>query len=78
MSHRAGEVGPAAVAVIAELLAVNVLFRLRAVQGDQGLAEQVGPDRLEAACGKALTVGDAPSRASWPPVRRPPPPRPQR
>jgi hypothetical protein len=55
---RAGEVGPHAVAVIAELLAVNALFRLRAAQGVLHLADKHGPARLEAACGKAITVGD--------------------
>jgi transposase len=55
---RAGEVGPHAVAVIAELLAVNALFRLRAAQGVLRLADKHGPARLEAACGKAITVGD--------------------
>jgi hypothetical protein len=55
---RAGEVGPAAVAVIAGLLAVNALFRLRAAQGVLGLAERFGQGRLEAACVKALAVGD--------------------
>ncbi|HEY3260590.1 MAG TPA: IS21 family transposase [Pseudonocardiaceae bacterium] len=55
---RAGEVGPNTVAVIADLLAVNALFRLRAAQGVLGLVDKHGPGRLEAACGKALAVGD--------------------
>ena len=45
-------------AVIAELLAVNALFRLRAAQGVLGLRDKYGDARLEAACGKALAVGD--------------------
>jgi transposase len=55
---RAAEIGEDAVAVIADLLAVNALFRLRAAQGVLGLADKHGPERLEAACGKALAVGD--------------------
>ena len=55
---RAGEIGPACVAVIAELLAVNALFRLRAAQGVLGLAGKHGTDRLEQACTRAIEVGD--------------------
>ena len=57
---RAEEIGPACVELIAGLLEVNALFRLRAAQGVLGLAQKrgVGPARLEAACAKALQVGD--------------------
>jgi transposase len=55
---RAVEIGPACVELIAALLEVNALFRLRAAQGVLGLADRHGPDRLEAACAKAITVGD--------------------
>ncbi|WP_436502041.1 IS21 family transposase [Actinokineospora sp. HUAS TT18] len=55
---RAVKVGQACVAVIAELLEVNALFRLRAAQGVLGLADKHGPARLEAACAKAIAVGD--------------------
>jgi transposase len=55
---RAGEIGPACVQVIAGLLEINALFRLRAAQGVLGLADKHGTARLEAACGKAITVGD--------------------
>ena len=57
---RAAEIGPACVELIAGLLAVNALFRLRAAQGVLGLADRhgVGPQRLEAACAKAIGVGD--------------------
>ena len=44
--------------VIADLLAVNALFRLRAAQGVLGLADKHSPARLEAACAKAIAVGD--------------------
>ena len=36
--------------MIAELLAENALFRLRAAQGVLGLADKHDPGRLEAAC----------------------------
>jgi transposase len=55
---RAAEIGPATEQVIAGLLQVNALFRLRAAQGVLGLAGKHGPARLEAACGKAVAVGD--------------------
>jgi len=47
-------------ALVDGLLEVNALFRLRAAQGVLGLADKhgVGPARLEAACAKALEVGD--------------------
>jgi hypothetical protein len=55
---RAGQVGPACTQVIAGLLEVNALFRLRAAQGVLGLSDKHGTARLEAACAKALAVGD--------------------
>jgi transposase len=56
--RRAAEIGPAAAAVIGELLAENALFRLRAAQGVLGLADKHDPGRLEAACAKATAAGD--------------------
>lgn len=56
--NRAIEIGPSVVAVIAELLAENALFRLRAAQGVLGLADRHGAARLELACAKAIRVGD--------------------
>ncbi|GAA5163405.1 hypothetical protein GCM10023321_50240 [Pseudonocardia eucalypti] len=55
---RATEIGPGCVEVIAELLAVNALFRLRAAQGVLGLAGKHGAQRLERACALAIEVGD--------------------
>jgi transposase len=55
---RAAEIGPACVQVIAGLLQVNALFRLRAAQGVLGLAGKHSPARLEAACAAAVAVGD--------------------
>jgi hypothetical protein len=54
----AAEIGPACEQVIAGLLEVNALFRLRAAQGVLGLAGKHGTARLEAACVKAAAVGD--------------------
>jgi len=55
--RRAGELGPSVAAVIAALLEINALHRLRSAQGVIRLAEKY-PDRLEVACARALTVGD--------------------
>jgi len=54
----ATEIGPACEQVIGALLVDNALFRLRAAQGVLGLREKHSPDRLEAACARAITVGD--------------------
>lgn len=54
----ATEIGPACVQLIAGLLQVNALFRLRAAQGVLGLAAKHGPARLEKACAQAIEVGD--------------------
>src|SRR6266498_3205865 len=55
---RAAEIGPACAELVAGLLEVNALFRLRAAQGVLGLAGKHTPARLEAACAKAIAVGD--------------------
>lgn len=55
---RADEIGPACRQVIDRLIEVNALFRLRAAQGVLGLADKHNPHRLEAACAKAIAVGD--------------------
>lgn len=55
---RAEKIGPHTVEVIAQLLEVNALFRLRAAQGVLSLVDKHSADRLEAACGHALAVGD--------------------
>jgi len=55
---RADQIGPACRQVIDGLLEVNALFRLRAAQGVLGLADKHSPTRLEAACVKAVAVGD--------------------
>ena len=56
--RRAGELGPAVVELIAGLLDVNALHRLRSAQGVLGLADKHSPARLDAACRRAIDVGD--------------------
>jgi len=55
---QAEQIGPAAVAIVAELSAVNAIHRLRAIQGIIRLRDKYGADRLDAACARALAVGD--------------------
>jgi transposase len=55
---RARQVGPACAQLVDGLLEVNALFRLRSAQGVLRLADKHGTARLEAACAKAITVGD--------------------
>lgn len=52
------QVGPACVQVMTGLLFDNALYRLRAAQGVLGLRERYTPARLEAACARAVEVGD--------------------
>ncbi len=54
----AEQVGPACSAVIATLLEINALYRLRAAQGVLGLRDKHTPTRLETACARAIAVGD--------------------
>ncbi|MFC9245018.1 hypothetical protein ACFT7S_13560 [Streptomyces sp. NPDC057136] len=54
----AGCVGDDCRAVVDQLLEVNALYRLRAAKGILGLRKKYGDTRLEAACTKAITVGD--------------------
>jgi hypothetical protein len=51
-------VGPACAAVVADLLSVNALFRLRQAQGVLRLGQKHGDARLEAACRRAIAAGD--------------------
>lgn len=55
---QAAMVGPGCDALVGELLAVNALFRLRQAQGVLRLGQRHGEVRLEAACQRALEVGD--------------------
>lgn len=54
----AAEVGPSCAAVIAEFMAVNAIHRLRSAQGVLALRTSAGAERLEAACARAIEVGD--------------------
>ena len=51
---QAEQIGPGAVAIVAELSAVNAIHRLRAIQGIIRLREKYGDTRLDAACARAL------------------------
>lgn len=55
---RAAELGPAVVEFIAGMLDINALHRLRSAQGVLGLADKHTPARLDAACRRAIDVGD--------------------
>ena len=56
--RRARELGPAVAELIGDLLAVNALYRLRSAQGVIGLTDKYGTERLNAACRRAIDVGD--------------------
>ena len=56
--HRAARVGPFTTQVVEKLLGEKPLDRLRGVQAILGLEQQVGRERLEAACARALHFGD--------------------
>jgi transposase len=56
--RRAAELGPSVAAVVEALLAEPVLYRLRSAQGVLRLADRHDPARLDAACARALAVGD--------------------
>src|SRR3954449_13055810 len=56
--RRAGELGPHVIELIGLLLDVNALHRLRSAQGVIGLADRYGIERLDAACARAIEVGD--------------------
>ena len=56
--RRASELGPHVVELIGLLLEINALHRLRSAQGIIGLADRHGIDRLDAACRRAIEVGD--------------------
>jgi transposase len=55
---RAGELGGQVKALVEGLLEVNALYRLRQAQGVVGLADKHGAVRLDAACGRAIEIGD--------------------
>lgn len=56
--NTAAAIGDACAEVVDQLLEVNALYRLRQAQGVLGLRKKYGDQRLEAACAKAIAVGD--------------------
>jgi transposase len=56
--RRAAELGLSVLAVVEALFEVNALHRLRSAQGVVRLADRYPPERLDAACARALAVGD--------------------
>jgi len=56
--RRACELGPHVAELIGQLLEINALHRLRSAQGIIGLADRHGVERLDAACARAIEVGD--------------------
>lgn len=56
--RRADELGPAVAELVGGLLSEPVLHRLRAAQGVLRLADRYPQQRLDAACAKAIRVGD--------------------
>jgi transposase len=56
--RRAAELGPAVSELVEGLLEPNVLHHLRAAQGVLGLVDRYGATRLDAACRRAILVGD--------------------
>ena len=56
--RRAAELGDAVAEVVGVMMEVNALYRLRQAQGVVRLADKYGPERLDAACARAITVGD--------------------
>lgn len=57
--NRAADLGPSVVAVIEALFEVNAMHRLRSAQGVVRLADKYDAKRLDAACARAIAVGDA-------------------
>ncbi|TSD92834.1 IS21 family transposase [Skermania sp. ID1734] len=56
--HQAEQAGPHVVQVVAELSQINAVHRLRAIQAILRLRERHDDARLDAACARALEVGD--------------------
>ncbi len=56
---QAARIGPCCAQLVQQLLEDRPLDRLRSVQGLLGLARRYSPERLEAACARALHYGDA-------------------
>ena len=55
---QAEQIGPGAVAIVDELSQVNAIHRLRSIQGIVRLRSGYDDARIDAACARALEVGD--------------------
>lgn len=55
---QAAMIGPACAELVAELLSINALFRLRQAQGVLRLADRYGDTRVEAASRRVIAAGD--------------------
>jgi transposase len=55
---RAADLGPDVAELIDDLMSINALHRLRGCQSVIGLADKYDTDRLNAACRRAIDVGD--------------------
>lgn len=56
--RQAAELGGSVAEVVAVIMQVNALYRLRQAQGVVHLADKHGAERLDAACRRAIAVGD--------------------
>jgi hypothetical protein len=56
--RQAAQLGASVAELVGVLMEVNALYRLRQAQGVVRLADKHGPERLDAACRRAITVGD--------------------
>jgi hypothetical protein len=56
--RRAAELGESVAQVVAAIMEVNALYRLRQAQGVVGMADKYEAERLNAACARALAAGD--------------------
>ncbi len=56
--RRAGELGESVSQLVGVLMEVNALYRLRSAQGVVHLADKYDAERLNAACRRAIDVGD--------------------
>ncbi|MGV9712275.1 Mu transposase domain-containing protein [Gordonia sp. NPDC003424] len=59
---QAEQIGEHAVAVVDELCEVNAIHRLRSIQSILGLRKKYPDDRINAACARAIAVGDVGAR----------------
>ena len=66
--RKAAELGDSVAELVGVLMEVNALYRLRQAQGVIRLADKHGDVRLDAACRRAITVGDPSYKTLFPHV----------